>query len=347
MTRQQSPEEIRELARLTPRQASLQSLARAAVVVGRRAFDGNRQGSPIATEWQQDRAMISIVRAASTPAMTAVPGWAAELAPVSQAFLQTLVPMSAGAALLNQCLSLSFDGAASILLPSIAPGAARFVAQGAPIAVPKLTTSAAAKLTPCKLASIVELTREMVEGSNAESMVTQAMIDSTAPGLDNALFSSAAAVAETSPAGILFGVTPITASASTLKSEAMADDLAGLVAAVAARAGNGNIAFVCSPEQAVRIVLEAENLAFPVLSTTALAKGTVICVALNALASALEPPVVDAAKAVTITEDDANPTAGPVRSVFQTDSIALRLQFPVTWAVRDTTAVSFVTATKW
>jgi hypothetical protein len=45
VTRHRSPEEIRELARMTPRRASLQSLARAAVVVGLRALDNNRQGS--------------------------------------------------------------------------------------------------------------------------------------------------------------------------------------------------------------------------------------------------------------------------------------------------------------
>jgi hypothetical protein len=71
------------------------------------------------------------------------------------------------------------------------------------------------------MGAIVELTREVMESSNAESIVSQALIDSSATGLDAVLFSSNAAVAGTSPAGILFGLTPITASTNAIPFEAM------------------------------------------------------------------------------------------------------------------------------
>ena len=48
------------------------------------------------------------------------------------------------------------------------------------------------------MGAIIELTREMMESSNAESIVTQALIDSSATGLDAVLFISNAAVAGTS-----------------------------------------------------------------------------------------------------------------------------------------------------
>lgn len=45
--------------------------------------------------------------------------------------------------------------------------------------------------------------------------------------------------------------------------------------------------------------------------------------------SAVEPLVIDAAKSVTIFEDDASPGAvmtGQTRSLFQTDSLAIRMK---------------------
>jgi hypothetical protein len=50
-----------------------------------------------------------------------------------------------------------------------------------------LSTAAPVRLTPCKLASIIELTREMMESSNAENIITRALIDSAAPGVDGVL----------------------------------------------------------------------------------------------------------------------------------------------------------------
>jgi hypothetical protein len=136
-----------------------------------------------------------------------------------------------------------------------------------------------------------------------------------------------------------------------MASEALTADLSVLVAAVASRAGNGNIAFVASPAQATRIALTAESLSYPVMMSLALPAGTVICVALNGLVSAMEPPEVDASRAATVQEDNsapsADPTVGPRRSVWQTDSVALKLRMPVSWVVRDPAAVSFVTGMKW
>jgi hypothetical protein len=73
-------------------------------------------------------------------------------------------------------------------------------------------------LSPFKLASIVTLTREMMDSSEAEQIVRQALIDSTAPALDASLFSAAAADT-TRPAGILVGATSVTPSTSTSKLE--------------------------------------------------------------------------------------------------------------------------------
>jgi hypothetical protein len=254
---------------MTPRRAALQSLARSCIVVGLRALDQNRlaPNQYIREGWGRDRTLDTIVRSAANPAMTSQTGWAQELAHVSLAFLEVLRPMSAGADLLQRGLTLTFDGFNTVTLPSITTTTARFVSQGAAIAVPTLPTVPGVTMTSCKLASISEVTREMMESSNAESIITQALIDSAAIGLDAALFSSAAAVADTFPAGILNGLTPITASTDAIPSEAMADDVCNLVGGIKTRAGNGNIIFVAAPEQATRMSLS--NLTAPVLMTTA------------------------------------------------------------------------------
>jgi hypothetical protein len=344
------------------RDTAVASLVRAAIVAGQRAFnfDRNIPTDNIIRErnWNDDRTLGMLVRAATAPAMTTQPGWAAELSHVAQSFLRTLVPMSAAAQLLDACLSLRFDRTAKITLPIITPGTAEFVAEGQPIRVPKMPTGPGPSLEPCKLASIVELTTEMMESSNVEAITKQALVDSTAPSLDAAVFSNAAAVPGLRPPGILNGASAITASASTSKAEAMDDDLCKLVETIAPFAGNGSVAFVCSPAQATRIMLRAERPPGLVLMSGALASGTVVALATNALAAAVEPVRIDAAKSAVIHEETTTPlpiaspgspivVAAPTRSLWQTDSVALRVRLPCSWVIRDSRAVSVVTATKW
>jgi hypothetical protein len=151
-----------------------------------------------------------LTRAAVGPAISTQTGWAAELAQVSLAFLQVLAPMSAGASALARSLRVQFGNAATILIPGVTSGQAKWVAEGAAIPAVKFLLNGPT-MQPFKLASISALTMEMLQNENAEAFVRQALIDSTAPALDAALFSNAAADT-THPAGILNGVTPLTAS---------------------------------------------------------------------------------------------------------------------------------------
>jgi hypothetical protein len=326
------------------RSLHLRALSRAALAVADRALDGGSMPSTRSTEdflrrrgWEGDRIAMMVARAATAPALTTQAGWAQELAGVALAFLTTLKPMSAGAEFLAQCLRLDLSGIASLTLPALNAGQAGWVAEGAPIRVLRMITSAQATLTPRKLAAICELSREMMEGSNAEAILTQALIDTGAPALDAALFSNVAGDAMR-PAGLLVGATSVTPSANTVPSEAMGDDLGALAAAISPYAGNGSIALVLAPAQAMRVAL-ASHVAFPVLMSGALANGSAIMVATNAVACTIQPTRLDAAKSVTLHEEDTTPgavgSASPGRSLFQTDSVALRMIMPVSWAVRD------------
>ena len=84
-----------------------------------------------------------------------------------------------------------------------------------------------------------------------------------------------------------------------------------------------------------------------------------MCVALNALAAAVDPePKFDISKDAVVHAEDAAPlaigTAGspntvaaPTRSLFQTDTIAVRLVLRVAWGLRAAGAVSFTSAVTW
>jgi hypothetical protein len=339
---------------------AMRSLVRAAIAESVRVFEKDRSGGmPSSAEvlkrrgWQDDRLAGILTRAASTPAMPTQAGWAQELAAVSYALLEALTPMSAAAQLLAAGLNLQFGNAGTILVPGLGTGTAAWVAEGNPIRVVQFLTSGPT-LVPHKLASISALTLEMIQNQNAEQFVRSALIDSTAPAIDAALFSNVAADASR-PAGILLGAVSVTASSSTDKYAAMGDDLSALTAAIANFAGNGSFAFIANPAQAMRAVSYLD-LPVPMLMSPALAAGTVIAVATNALASVVEPVEVDASTAATLHMEDATPlelvkspstVAAPQRSLFQTASVALKMHLPVTWCVRNAGAVAVVTSVKW
>jgi hypothetical protein len=159
------------------RDLSMRSLSRAAIAVAQRAYDGGMTPSIKSPDdflrqrgWEGDRVAGLLTKAASAPAMTTTAGWAAELATVAMSYLASLRPMSAAAQLLAQCLQISLDGVAQVKLPAIDAGSANFVAQGAPIRVLKMVTSAGPTISMHKLASICELSREMMESGNAEAI---------------------------------------------------------------------------------------------------------------------------------------------------------------------------------
>jgi hypothetical protein len=72
-----------------------------------------------------------------------------------------------------------------------------------------------------------------------------------------------------------------------------------------------------------------------------------IAIAPQAIASAVdtdpEVDVVDAGVLVMDTAPGVAGVAGPERSLFQTDSLAIKVRWPVSWMVRDTRGVAWMT----
>jgi hypothetical protein len=330
---------------------AVRSLARAAVVIAFGAIDGTTRSDAVLRRrgWEDDRAARLVIRSPQTPTTTAD---AAALTQVAYSFFDVLAPISAGAAVLERALGVSFDGSASISLPTLAPGVAGFVAPGAAIPV-KSFPSAAATMEPHKLACLVELTNEMLNSANAEVLVRAALTESAARGLDAVLFDANAGSA-IRPPGLRFGVAGLTPAAAGAKDQAMIDDCVALAGAVSGFAGE--IVFVCANKQALAFNLRSlRTFSYSILPSAAVADGMVIAINLAVLAAAFGAVEIDAGRGVGTHEYDpgqeivtaAGAIASPIRSSFQTDSTVLRLRQQISWTLRASGGVSWMTGVTW
>jgi len=298
-----------------------------------------------------------VLRASIDPAMTSGT-WGGQLAAGNRvaAFRESLRPRSAAAELIARGLSVDLSGVGSATLPGIGTAYPEpsWIAEGAPINAQKPSLTAAT-LTPKKLATISGLTGELADYSaeDAEAIITDMMEDAVARALDASVFSAAAASA-TRPAGILNGVTAVTASTAGGLG-ALVADAGALAEPIHAAGGGSSIVFFAAPAQAVAIkLLAGSTFDFPVITAASLAAGTVVAVEARAFASGFsDVPRVDIAKEAVVHWDDSAPaaigTAGspntvaaPVRSGFQTYTYAIRCVLRAAWAMRGTGFVQFV-----
>lgn len=308
----------------------------------------------VARMWPSDRVLAEIVeRAASAPAMTSVAGWAAELAQKRIVdTLEALGPVSAAADVMKQCLTLDWDGAGVISAPGFVANAANsgFVAEGQPIPVRQLN-AALILLTPFKLATIAVLTREMLESSNAEQLIGDALVLASGLALDAVFFGAAAATAA-QPAGIRNGIAALTASASTDSFGAVFEDVSALFNAVGTVGGRGPFILVASVGRSVsfgmrigRFPTVAEASIIPFASNAV--GNDLIAIAPHALVAAIgTDPNVETASAATLVMDTAPvtpDTTQATKEMFQTDSVAVKVRWPVSWTLRNPAGLAWLT----
>lgn len=194
-------------------------------------------------------------------------------------------------------------------------------------------------LSPYKLVCLLVMTHEMITAGDAENIMTQILLENVGPTLDAAFFSTAAAVAGVSPAGILNGVAALTATPSG--QNALAGDLAQLAKALGPVAGNSQPILVCAPAQASAIKLVAVDPP-PTFVSNAVPDKTVIAIVPASIASANSTPQISASIETTLhmatpaTDLVSSPgvVAAPQRGMFQTDSSALRFMMDVSWTRR-------------
>lgn len=318
-------------------------------------------------------------KAASAPATTTTTGWAAELVQTATLdFLDTLVAKSVYPVLRDIGGRFSFgrNGVVSIPARSATPSiAGSFVGQGAPIPV-RQAGFTASTLTPKKMAVITTFTREIAEKStpDIEQVLRTAIQEDTGVAIDTVLLDTNAATT-IRPAGLRNGVTGLTATTGG-GFGALVTDLKGLVGALITSSG-GNVrqpVWVMNPVQALSISLTQNAagdfpfaadlragtlLGYPVAQSATVPNGTVALVDAADFFSATgdEPRFEVSDQAVLHMEDTAplaisatgapNTVAAPIRSMFQTDSLALRMILDLNWTMRRAGMVAFVTAVTW
>ena len=321
------------------------------------------------------RAMLDYaMKAATAPAMTTVTGWAAELVQTLFAsFMETLMPKSVYPRLSARGLTLSFgrNGKISIPTRSLTPSiAGSFVGEGQPIPVRQgLFTSQI--LVPKKMAVITTWTREIDESSvpAIEGLLRNAIQEDTAISLDTVLLDNNAATL-IRPAGILNGVTPLTPTAGG-GFNALVGDIKQISGALLT-ATKGNVrspAWIMNPQQVMSAGLTpAPGVgAFPfqdqinngnlqgwaIIDSGTVPLGTVIALdAADFVSVGGDAPRFEISDQATLHFDDTTPqdvggSVSPVKSMWQTNSLALRLILPCNWTIRRPGVVAVVNGVTW
>jgi HK97 family phage major capsid protein/HK97 family phage prohead protease len=320
-----------------------------------------------------------VQRSATAPATTTTTGWAAELVQTQYADLisylfaaSVYMPLSAA----GVRYTLGRYGQISIPVESATPTVAgSFVAEGAPIPVRQEA------FTPItiglkKMAVISSFTRELFEHSqpNIDTQLRDRMGRDTSVAVDTILLDNNPATS-VRPAGLRNGVTGLTPTAGG-GFTALVGDLKQLLNVLIASNSLRAPVWIMNPQQALSISLTSAAAAvgvfpfkaeieagrlngYPVIQSMTVPVGMVI--------------IVDAADYASLTGDDARfelsdqatlhmedttplaigtpgspPTvAAPTRSMFQTDSIALRMILPMNWIMRRAGLVGWVTGVTW
>src|SRR5215475_230115 len=319
-------------------------------------------------------------KASSAVAQTAVTGWAAELVQQIYAdFMEALVPSSVMPRLSTMGLALTFGRAGKVIIPTrnLTPSlAGSFVGEGMPIPV-KQGAFATQSLVPKKLAVITTWTREMDEHSTPaiEGLLRDAVQQDTAIALDTVLLDANPATA-IRPPGLRNGVSGQTATAGG-GFAALVGDIKNLTGALlTATAGHiRKLVFIMNPQQILSIsLIQPPNAAtglFPFADEVAAGRlrgatiidsgtvplGMVICLdAADFVSVGSEAPRFEVSDQATLHMEDTSPAditggtpspATPVKSMWQTDSMALRLIWPMNWALRRTGMVSWVSSVTW
>lgn len=320
-----------------------------------------------------------ITKAASAPADLVTPGWADTLVQtVIGDFIQSLIPHSIYPGLAAKGGSFTFGRNGVISLPArntAATVGGAFIAQGAPIPV-KQGAFVPLQLTPKKMGVITTLTREITEHSTPaiEGIIRQAMLEDTGIAIDTVLLDANASTT-IRPAGLKSGVTKTPPTAGGTLTAFVGDIRALAVALINGTKGNVRApAWVMNP---------GDVLAASLLQTTVgdtpfreeLAGGTLLGYPILSSVTGLNDMMVlvDAADFITATGDTPNfsvsdqavlhmedttplqlgtagtpPTiAAPARSLWQTDTMAIRMIMDINWAMRRAGVVAWTDTMTW
>ncbi|GGD30840.1 phage major capsid protein [Aureimonas glaciei] len=349
-------------------------IIRAAVVKILSHVTGREPERILEERYPDHEATHVVTRAAVDGAKTTTTGWAAELVDTAMgAFMETLRPISVYPRLASLGTSLTFGpNSASIKLPSRAATpsiSGSFVAEGAPIPVRRLGLTSIT-LSPHKMGVISVFSRELARYSNPqiEGLLRQEITADTALTIDTLLLDAVAGSA-TRPAGLVNGVTGITASAAGGYGAILAD-IAALAAPFDTANSGRRLVLLMNPAEARMVAMapgpdgqfgwadqflgEFERI----VSTTVPAGHVYMIDAADFATAAGDAPEFETSEQAVLHMEDTTPlqisavgtpntVAAPAQSMFQTAQIALRMILDITWAMRRTGMVQHIAAVDW
>lgn len=313
-----------------------------------------------------------VAKADQTIGTTTVSGWASELVQTAwTGFLQALVGYSIYPDLRARGIGLSFDGVGTVTIPSRTAGGAGggFVAEGSPIRVGRITT-ASRTLTPKKMGVIVPFSRELAKRSTPmiEAVVRQAILEDTGSILDAALLDATAA-STARPAGLLNGVSAAATGYGGGDYRAVQEDFKALLAPFIAANAADNIAVIMNSAQMLAIGLMDSPVGNPgwfqairdrvtLIESTRATANRLVALRASDFATALgDVPEFDISEQATIHMEDTTPleivsgtgptTADPVRSLWQTATIGVRMIMDVSWTMRRAGMVQWIDTTTY
>lgn len=283
-------------------------------------------------------APLLLLKAASTQAVLTDVAWAGPMAhyAVSDA-IEEIVSMTALAQLRARALQVDMGNLASVVVPGRAldPTTAKSMWVGEGQATPvKQYSLLGPTLHVHKIEVNAVVTRELSEASNIEDILRALLTEMAGLAIDAAIFSTDAASSAKS-AGILNGLTPVTASTTT-GFDGCGQDLGALTANVASRGGGQGVAFVAAPPQAISIRFWAggqfeSSGGLPVAAAATLANGVVIAIEPASLAFSFGAPSFSVSKVAALHMDDAPAGADlmsgsqSVKSMWQVDALVIKM----------------------
>jgi|694.fasta_scaffold11839_4 HK97 family phage major capsid protein len=312
-----------------------------------------------------------VSKATQNPAQTNVPGYVQELVqPVAlQGFMDDLRPASVIARLPFFQVSFganNWAGAKFIWRDRSKKAAAAYRAEGAPAVVRGLQFTSKT-LPPYLMSVITHATKEAVRYSTGdlEGILRNAMIEDTAEYLDTSVLSDMAAVSGVSPAGLLVGVTP-KVSAGQDYDQVQADVRAMLAPFIAANATRrlywvmnsstvlqlqGVLNALGDPAYAAELAT-GRFAGLPFVASTTVDKDVIILIETAEVAFALSAPEISTSMEATLHEEDTAPaqvggSTTPVRSLFQTNSWAIKTDWVESHLVMRTPAVGILDISAW
>lgn len=346
-------------------------LVRAVVAKGVSHFSGISLEKALAERYPGHEALGVLMKADQVIGTTTGSHWADDLVQTAyQGFLNALIGKSVFPELLNRGLSLTFDRWGSLVLPRRTAGTAGggFVAEGSPIRVGKITT-ASATLTPKKMAVIIAFSKELAKRSTPaiEGIVRDAIIEDTVATLDPILLDATAS-STSRPAGLLNGVSAVASGYGGGDYLAVTEDFRALLAPFYTANGSDGIVVLMNPAQGLNMSMMAGPVGDPtwlqrikdrvtIIESTNVTAGRLIAVRASDFAGAGGDPEFDVSEQATIHMEDTTPleivsgtgptTADPVRSLWQTASVGVRMLMDVSWVMRRDGMVQWINGTSW